>query len=80
MKLLFISCKKATYLLSKKEEGKLGFLGRMQLSSHLSICSVCRLFESQSNFIARHAKLSSTDEVLSSETKQLLEKSIKMNR
>jgi predicted anti-sigma-YlaC factor YlaD len=56
MKFLMIPCKKATYLLSKKEEGKLSFLEKIQLKAHLSICSFCRLFEQQTIFIGKNAK------------------------
>lgn len=50
-----ISCKEATYLISKKEEGKLTLAERLKLSVHLAICSICRAFEKQSKFIAHHA-------------------------
>jgi hypothetical protein len=56
MGLFTISCKKATYLVSKKEEGKLNWIESIQLRSHMAICSLCRLFEQQSNFIAKQAK------------------------
>jgi predicted metal-dependent hydrolase len=50
-----ITCKKATYLLSKKEEGKLFFTEKIQLNLHLLMCSLCRLFEQQSLFIGKNA-------------------------
>jgi len=56
MGLFTISCKKATYLVSKKEEGKLNWIESIQLRSHMAICNLCRLFEQQSNFIAKQAK------------------------
>ncbi len=51
-----ISCKKATYLVSKKEEKKLSWIERWQLRAHLAMCSLCRKFEMQSGFIGRNAK------------------------
>lgn len=51
-----ITCKKATYLISKKEEGKLLFTEKIQLHLHLLMCSLCRLFEKQSLFIAKNAE------------------------
>jgi predicted anti-sigma-YlaC factor YlaD len=51
--LLHISCKKATYLISKNEEGKLSWLDRIRLRGHLTICSLCRKFEEQTKLIAR---------------------------
>ena len=57
MDFLMISCKKATLLISKKEENKLSWIGKWQLRGHLTICSLCRKFEQQSGFIGRNAKL-----------------------
>ena len=51
-----ISCKKATYLVSKKEEKRLSWIERWQLRAHLAICSLCRKFEEQSRFIGINAK------------------------
>lgn len=65
MGLFTISCKKATYLVSKKEEGKLNWIESIQLRSHMTICSLCRLFEQQSKFISKHAKHVDSDATLS---------------
>ncbi len=51
-----ITCKRASFLVSKKEEGKIGIIEQMQLHMHLSICSLCRLFEKQSWLIGSNAK------------------------
>ena len=51
-----ISCKKATYLLSKKEENKLSWLEKIKLRAHLTICSLCRRFEQQTGFIILQVK------------------------
>ena len=53
---LNISCKKATYLVSKKEENRLSWLEKWQLRGHLTICSLCRRFEQQTGFIGRMVK------------------------
>lgn len=47
-----ITCKQATMLISKKEEGRLSLLQRIQLYQHLWICSLCRLFEKQTGFFS----------------------------
>lgn len=52
---LYLSCKKATFLISKKEEGKLGMLERVQLKLHLSICGFCTRFEKQTRFFSKNA-------------------------
>jgi hypothetical protein len=46
-----ISCKQATELIIKKEQGKLMATQNLQLQPHLAICNMCRLFEEQSAFI-----------------------------
>ena len=54
--IVHISCKHATYLVSKKEESRLTFLEKARLKFHLSICSFCRLFQEQTHLIGKHAK------------------------
>jgi hypothetical protein len=70
MGFLTISCKKATYLLSKKEAGSIRFWERWQLRSHLTICSLCRLFEQQTQWIGKQARLLHRDDVLPEKTRQ----------
>ena len=72
MELLHTSCKKATWLVSKKEERKLTWLESIRLRGHLSICSLCRKFESQTGFIARMAKEASQI-AMSPESKQRIQ-------
>jgi len=71
-----ISCKKATYLVSKKEEGKLNLIERIQLRSHMAICSLCRLFEEQSKLIAKHAKHMHNEPTLSEDQKKKMEQAL----
>jgi len=44
-------CKKATFLLSKKEEAKLTWLEQVRLTAHLGICQSCKRFEKQTILI-----------------------------
>jgi len=46
-----ISCKKATELVSKKEEGKISMSERYQLVQHMAVCYLCRFFSSQNKQI-----------------------------
>jgi hypothetical protein len=69
MGLFSITCKKATYLSSKKEEGKLNWIEKIQLRSHIAICSFCRLFEQQSKIIAHQVKHMECTDKLSEEAK-----------
>jgi hypothetical protein len=54
--LIHITCKKATYLISKNEESRLTVLEWIRLQIHLSICSLCMLFQKQTKTIGDNAK------------------------
>lgn len=56
MKYLMISCKDATMLTAKKEEGRLTFGEGVKLRLHSSMCSLCKKFEKQSKQIAQESK------------------------
>lgn len=56
MKSLMLSCQKASFLIAKREEGKLEWKEHLQLDLHLSMCKFCKLFERQSAFISRQIK------------------------
>ncbi|MBK8746824.1 MAG: hypothetical protein IPM04_02890 [Saprospiraceae bacterium] len=55
-KLLHVSCKKATMLVCKKEDGQLLFGDQFRLRIHLSICTACRLFAEQNKIINKSLK------------------------
>jgi len=76
MGLFNISCKKATLLSSKKEEGRLSWIEKIQLRSHITICSLCRLFEQQSQIIAHHAKHAECADKLSEEAKNKMQEAL----
>ena len=70
---LNISCKKATFLISKKQEGKLALGERLQLTMHLFICDVCKLFNIQTNHILHKLKHQQKDaHSLSQESKKAI--------
>ncbi len=77
MNLFNISCKKATYLLSKKEENKLFWLEVFKLRGHLTICSLCRKFEQQTRFIGFTAKHGHEQAILSVEAKEKMKTVLK---
>lgn len=54
-KFIYLSCKRATFLMSKKEEGKLTALEKVQLKIHLNICDFCTRFEKQTKFFSKNA-------------------------
>ena len=80
MNFLNTSCKKATYLVSKKEENKLGWIEKIQLRSHLAICSMCRKFEQQSSFIGRMAQHTHLHATLSPEVKERIQNTLSDHR
>jgi hypothetical protein len=52
---IHLSCKRATYLISKKEEGKLTAIEKVQLKLHLNICDFCTRFEKQTKFFSSNS-------------------------
>jgi hypothetical protein len=44
-------CRHATYLIEKRQHTSLSIRERVELTIHLSGCSVCRLFQRQSRWI-----------------------------
>ncbi|MGZ3872687.1 MAG: hypothetical protein ACXVJD_07200 [Mucilaginibacter sp.] len=47
------NCKKATFLIEKKQIGSISKREKLELKIHLAGCSVCRIFEQQSIIISR---------------------------
>lgn len=62
------NCKKATFLIEKKNQTGISKLERIQLRLHLGTCSVCRLYAKQShkldNMLGRFYTSESTEETL----------------
>lgn len=54
MKNLNISCKKAAEYMCRKEEGSLNFWQKFQLSYHLLICGLCRIFQQQDQWLKKN--------------------------
>lgn len=77
MKYLMINCKEATFLMAKKEEGKLSFVGRMKLSMHTSMCSLCKKFEKQSAKIALESKYIHAEQHLPGNVKERIEQNLR---
>ncbi len=76
MKFLMINCKKAAFLVLKREEEKLAWKEHLQLALHLSMCRFCRLFERQSSFISRQIKNFFPASELTSEDKAKMAKDL----
>lgn len=51
-----MSCKKASYIIEKRNVAKISFLEKINLKFHLMICSLCRRYESDSKFISKLLK------------------------
>lgn len=76
MKSMMIGCRKATFLLSKKEEGKISLWERFHLAWHLFTCDLCTAFAKQSAYIAKQARNFISAAALSSEDKSRILKSL----
>jgi len=50
------NCKKATFLIEKKQIGTISLREKLELKIHLAGCSVCRIFEQQSTKINEMVK------------------------
>ena len=81
-KLLEVSCKKATFLASKKEENEVSFIERIKLKLHYKICASCRLFDKQTILIGKNAAHihNHTQAVLRPEKKQQIKELIELQK
>lgn len=55
LRFIWLGCKKATFLMSKQEEGRLTVIEKMQLKLHLCICDFCTRFQKQVKFFTGNA-------------------------
>lgn len=76
MKKMMINCREATFLMSKKEEGKLSLIGQLKLSVHTSMCAVCKKFEQQITWIGQESREITSSETLTSLSKENLKKNL----
>jgi len=76
MNSIMLSCEKATFLVSKREEGKLSPGERIRVAFHLLMCRFCRAFQKQSGFISRTAKNITPAANLTPEDKLRFQKSL----
>ena len=53
LKQITYNCRQATYLIEKKQFGRLSIMERFQLKYHLTGCSVCRIYQQQSIYISQ---------------------------
>ncbi|MFC3561118.1 hypothetical protein [Pedobacter jamesrossensis] len=56
LKKIQYNCKKATFLIEKKQIGKITLREKIELSIHLAGCSICKTFEKQSLVINQMVK------------------------
>lgn len=77
MRYLMVNCKEATFLMARKEEGRLGFIEKMKLSMHTSMCTLCRKFEQQTSSIGSESRHVRADDCLSPESKSRMKNIIR---
>ena len=70
MKYFIMSCKEATLLMAKDEEGKLFFFQRIKLSLHTLMCSLCKNFEKQISKIGKESRHVYGEDYLSASAKE----------
>ncbi len=77
-----MSCKKATFLASKKEENKISFIEGIKLKFHYKICESCKRFDEQTKCIGKNAPHlhQHTNMVLRAEKKQQLKELIELQK
>lgn len=73
------SCKKASFLIAKKEERKLTLGERINLIMHLLMCRFCEACEKQSAYISKQAKHFVSSAELTPEDKTRFQKSLEEN-
>ncbi|SEW36127.1 hypothetical protein SAMN05428988_4448 [Chitinophaga sp. YR573] len=56
LKKIAYNCKKATFLIEKKQIGTITLREKIELKIHLSGCVICRIFQQQSILINRTVK------------------------
>lgn len=71
-----LSCKEASVLIIKKEEGKLAMGDRLRLFFHLMACDICKLFNKQSLFLSGQFSRFVAAAKLSAGDKQKMEEAI----
>ncbi len=71
IKILFLSCLKASELVEKKMHFNLSFTERIQLKLHKSMCEACRVYEKQSNFIEKGISMQKPGKVDPANVEQL---------
>jgi hypothetical protein len=81
LKKIAYNCRKATYLIEKKQTASITLREKIELKIHLAGCSVCRIFEQQSLVINQLVKdlinpAKTTEIKLDDEFKQELQEKI----
>jgi len=76
---LILTFKKATQYISFREEGKRSVTQRLQIHVHITLCSLCKLFQQQTGFITNNEVLAHdySNESMCKEKKKEMDKHIK---
>ena len=53
MNLFFLSCKRTTELIEKRDVESLSIIEKLQLNLHVSMCNACKSYEKQSQIIGK---------------------------
>jgi len=77
-----MSCKKASYIIEKREVSKISLWEKLSLKFHLVICALCRKYESDSKILGKILKSlhkHQHETHLSNEYKEELKNSLKIS-
>ena len=77
------NCRQATYLIEKKQFGRISLMEHFQLRYHLKGCSVCRIYQKQSIYISQvlqksYARFTYSQLALGNEFKAALQERINL--
>ena len=56
LKKIYCNCRRATFLIEKKQHDSIRFNEHLELAFHLACCPVCRTYQKQSHLINRSIK------------------------
>lgn len=76
MSIAIVSCKEASTLIEKKENGEIGFPDRLKLRLHLTMCKACQSYARQSRLISTLLRSGMRDNTISKESEEQIKRKI----
>lgn len=76
LSIAMVSCKEASALIEKKENGEIGLPDRLRLRLHLTMCKACQTYAKQSHLIAKLLRSGMSHNTITKETEEELKRKI----